>query len=131
MAGGRAAFPSETLDAHAATVSAVPFLMDPVTALRGEGRIPHRITGRFIRLVAAYVFGVATRVCGEAAVLLADEAIRGLGLPADSRVLSAVQPVRSGGTDAVAAGCSLVGGVCVCYVSAPRGAEADALSVMA
>ena len=102
-----------------------------MAALAGAGRAPPRVSLRCGRLVAAYVFGVAARVCGRAAEELAAETVGGLGLPGDARVLSLVRPVRSSGDDAVAAGCSLVGGVCVCDLSAPRGAEADALAGMA
>ena len=56
----------------------------------------------------------------------------GKSAPADCAVRSLLTPVRSAGqdSDAVCAGCAVVGGVCVCDLSAPPGAEANALAGM-
>ena len=83
------------------------------------------------RLVAGYICGVSAVVCGAPAVGVAAAAFRGLSIPPSSRIVSVFGALRSPGQDAVAAGCSLVDGVCVCDLSAPRGAEADALAGMA
>ena len=70
-------------------------------------------------------------VCGGVASDVAADVARRVRLPLESGVLSLLPPARSSAQDAQAAGSSLVDGVCVCDLSAPRGAEADALAGMA
>lgn len=61
----------------------------------------------------------------------ADVAIaRRVPLPVACGALSHAPPAGNPGQDAQAAGTSLVDGVCVCALSAPRAAEADALVSM-
>ena len=64
-------------------------------------------------LVAGFVLGVASRVCGEPAERLAAAAVPALSLPPSSGVASLCSPPRSPAQDAVAAGSALVDGVCV------------------
>ena len=109
------------------------FLLDPVAAVHSVGRVPARISHACARLVVGYICGVSAAVCGAPAVGVAAAAFRGLSLPPSSRIVSVFGALRSPGQDAVAAGCSLVimNGVCVCDLSAPRGADADSLAGMA
>ena len=84
-----------------------------------------------VHLVAGFLAGLAARVCGGAAVPLAEAALRRLRLPESCGVASLLVPCRSPAQDADSAGCALVDGDCVCDLSAPRGAEADAHGGMA
>ena len=84
-----------------------------------------------VRVVATYVVGVASRVCGHPADDLASSLSPWLSLPSGYGVKAFLPPGRSAAQDAVSAECTLLGGVCVCDLSAPRGAEADALAGMA
>ena len=77
-----------------------------------------------------YVVGVAAIVNGGAASDVAADVARRVRLPLESGDLSLLPPARSPAQDAQAAGSSLVDGVCVCDVAAPRGAEADTLTDM-
>ena len=75
--------------------------------------------------------GVAAMVCGGAATDIAADVARRVRLPLGSGVLALLPPARSPAQDAQAAGCLLVDGVCVYDLSAPRGAEPNALADMA
>ena len=75
-------------------------------------------------------------VRGAAAASVASEVRHmpcGVEMSPGSRVRTILGFTRSPGQDVVAAGCALVDGVCVCVceLSAPRGAEADAIAGMA
>ena len=123
------AFPADVLEADIATVYTIPFLMDPIRALRADGHVPASVAHACTQVVAAYLLGVACRVCGGDADAVARAAVPGLSLPPESK-LRAFLPSRSAAQDAVAAGGDLLDGVCDCNPSAPRGAEADALKGM-
>ena len=127
----RAAFPAGDIDPAGAVACSVPFLLDPVAAVRGGGPVPQRVGVECVNLVAAFLVGVSARVCAGPAELLAGDALLGLGLPGECGVACLTGWARSPAQDAVAAGCDLLDGVCVCDLSAPRGAEADALAGMA
>ena len=120
-----------TPDVECAAVAAVPFLLDPISALRTGGQVSGAATSLCVRVVATYVVGVASRVCGHLADGLASSLSPWLSLPPGYGVKAFLPPGRSAAQDAVAAECTLLGGVCVCDLSAPRGAEADALAGMA
>ena len=124
------AFPTDVLEADHATVYAVPFLLDPIRALRANGHVPAPVAHACAHVVAAFLLGVACRVCGGDADAVARHAVLGLSLPPESK-LRALLPSRSAAQDAVAAGGVLLDGVCDCNPSSPRGAEADALAGMA
>ena len=111
----------------------VPFLLDPVLALRSAGPVPTRSVDLCVRLTACFLAGVAARVCGDPAASVAYvlHMPHDVEIPPGARVRAILGFTRSSGQDAVAAGCALVDGVCVCELSAPRGAEADALAGMA
>ena len=120
------AFPAAGAQEAGAIVYAVPLLLDPVQALRAAGPVPGCVGGVCVRLVAGFVCGVAARVAGDAAARLVCDVRRSLDLPPEAGLQALVRPVRSPAQDAVAAGSFLVDGVCLCDLSAPRGAEADA-----
>ena len=124
----RNAFPGggQGVDAASATAVSAPFLLDPAASILATGRVPGGVTNVCIRLVAGFLVGLAARVCGGAAVPLAEAALRRLRLPESCGVASLLVPCRSPAQDADSAGCALVDGDCVCDLSAPRGAEADA-----
>ena len=63
---------------------------------------------------------------GDVAACLACDVRPALDLCVGSAVARLLPPARSPAQDAVAANSSLDDGVCVCDLSAPRGAEADA-----
>ena len=109
----------------------VPFLIDPARALRDTGVCRADIAETCSGLVACFVLGVAGRVCGDPAASLAASVLPRIRVPGDSAVLSLWWPARSAAQDSVAAGCSLMDGVCVHDLSAPGVAEADALASLA
>ena len=111
---------------YCATACAVPFLLDPVAALRAPGPVPGATCVLCTGLVAAFLVGVAARVCGGPAGSVAAATLLDLGLPAQFGVATLRGPARSPAMDEAAAGCGLLDGVCDCDPSAPRGAEADA-----
>ena len=127
------AFPSAVPEPAVAAVCSVPFLLDPVRALRAPGGVRCGTVLTCSRLVAWFILGVACRVCGEPAEGIAHDFLMGARLPAYAELVCLAPAHRSAGQDAVASGCSLVDGVCECGVSALRqgGAEADAPSGMA
>ena len=127
------AFPSAAPEPAVAAVYSVPFLLDPVRALRDAGGVRGDTVVECSRLVACYVLGVACHVCGESAAGVARDFLAAVRLPEYAEIGCLAMVQRSAGQDAVASGCSLVDGVCECDVSALRqgGAEADALSGMA
>ena len=71
------------VDAACATVQwhavSAPFLLDPAASILNyaiaTGRVPGGVTNVCIRLVAGILVGLAVRVCGGAAVPLAEEAL--------------------------------------------------------
>jgi hypothetical protein len=104
------AFPPGGLDPACAAVCTVPFLLDPVTALRSVGAVPRPLGERCVGLVAAFVCGVSARVCGAASVGLAEDVLRRLELPEDSALRALWPCARSAASDAVAAGSTLLDG---------------------
>ena len=125
------AFPSGAAGVGSAVAHGVPFVADPVAAVRAEGPVRLGVAAACADLVAAFLAGVALRVCGGLSVALAEETLGGLSLPEGCSVWRLVGPIRSSAQDAEAAGCALLDGVCVVNESAPRGAEADARVGMA
>ena len=124
------AFPADVLEANIATVYTIPFLRDPIRALRADGLVPASVAHACTQVVAAFLLGVAGRVCGGDAAAVALAALPSLSLPPESK-LRAFLPSRSVAQDAVAADADLLDGVCDCNPSAPRDAEADALAGIA
>ena len=127
-----AAFPGCAVDVECASALSVPFLLDPVVALCGDGPLRGRAVHDCVRLVASFVLGVACGMCGEPALDLARATRPALSVPFPARVAGLLPSARSAAQDSVAASCSLVDGVCVCDESAlggcssPQGAVADA-----
>ena len=119
MAAARAAFPTSSDDTVCATACTVPFLLDPVLALRSAGPVPTRSIDLCVRLTVCFLAGIAARVCGDTAasvayaVLHMSHDIDILRSPG-SRVRTILRFTRSSGQDAVATGCALVDGVSVC-----------------
>ena len=122
------AFPPGPPDAAVAAVYSVPFLLDPVRSLRAMPGVCGVSVACCSRVVAAFLLGVACRVCGQPAEDAAVAAMPALCVPREYGVASLFPVPRSAAQDAVAADDSLVCGVCVCDLSAHRqvGAEADA-----
>ena len=120
-----AAFPPVVGEDVAAARRSVPFLLDPVRSLRSCGGVSFGVVSACTALVAAYVAGVASRVCGGEAAALAAALWPRLRLPSEAGVRSLLPPPRSSAMDAVAASQALLDGVCACSESA-RGAVADA-----
>ena len=113
------------------TACTVPFFLDPVMALRSAGPVATRSIDLCVSLTVCFLAGIAACVCGDTAASVAFEVLlmpNDFEIPPSSRVRTILGFTRSSGQDAVAAGCALVGGVCVCELTAPRGAEADALA---
>ena len=105
-------------------------------ALQSADPAPTRSIDLCARLTVCFLVSVAVRacVCGDAATSVTSEVLHtpcGVETPPRSRVQTVVGFTRSPGQDAVAAGFALVDGVCVCDLSAPRGAESDALVELA
>lgn len=83
------------------------------------------------RLTVCFAVGVAVPVYGDAEISVAYGVLQGVGIPPGSRDRTMLGFTPSPGQDAVAVGCALDDGICICDSSARRGTEADALVGMA
>jgi len=88
-------------------------------------------SGACFRIVVCDVVDIPAAICGGAATDVAADDARRVRRPMDCGVPSLLPPAPSAAQDAQAAGSSLVDGVWFCDLSAPRGAEADAVAGMA
>ena len=124
----RDAFPDGPLPVAVSVACSVPFLLDPVRALLSAPSVRGATVTACASLVAAFVVGVASRVCGDSASAVATAVAPCLAVPRDAGVLSLLPAVPTASQGVVAEGGVPVDDLCGCVLSAHRlvGAEADA-----
>ena len=122
------AFPDGPLPVAVSLACSVPFLLDPVHALRSAPSVRGGTVTACASLVAAFIVGVASRVCGDSASAVAAAVAPCLAVPRGASVLSLLPAVPAARQGIVAEGGVPVGALCECALSAHRlvGAEADA-----